>query len=448
MWHTDARTRKLYCLVGGKVVREFPLPWHCVGVAATPEGLIVGDWESGSFRLVSRDTGKVVGQFDAPDPQMFGLAADGGRLWCAYRDCLIVHDRGRHLPVATFCVAGRLPETTGVAGVEVLGNALWYVDSRNRRLVRIAKPSHGTRIAAKGHEREATFSMTVRNAGADDWKPFELLWNVALYEMPGQRFLAYEIQPEPVAHYLDADGNLHALFRRERLGKGEAFAIKATARLWSADRWTFLDPERCRGTIPEPWQRMCGPAYPRPRPTDDPLVQEFVQKAVGDESNPYWKLRAVHDALIERVVYAQPPDESVPGVLRTGKGVCRNIGACLETLGRAAGVPVLDAWAPRHNLNCAYLPGAGWAFIEVTANNEGESTSPMRRSLWFGGLPGKQLTTGVAGPCIAQQVTVDGRAFVNKRHCRLLASLKGFRETDEWTNRTIEAKGGMGAASH
>ena len=441
MWHTDARTRKLYCIRGRKVQREFPLAWHCVGVAATTDGLVIGDWESDRFRLVSPATGKVLREFPAPDPRMFGLTADGDRLWCAYRDCLIVQDRARHLPAACFSVAGRRPEGVGLAGVEVVGETLWLSDFRSRRLVRIAAPRHGRRIAAHGHEREATFSMTVRNAGQEDWKPFELLWNVAIYEMPGQRFRSYDIRPEPVAHYRDADGNLHALFRREKLGKGEAFAVKATARLWSADRWTYLDPNRSRGELPEPLRRMLGPDYPRRRPVRHPLVQQFVKKAVGQETNPYWKLRAVHDALIDRVVYVQPPDESVPGLLRTGKGVCRNFSAALETLGRAAGVPVLDAWAPKHNLTCAYLPGAGWAFVEVTANNGGETTSRRRRSLWFGGVPGKQLTTGVAGPCIHQAVTVAGRPFTNQRHCRLPAGLQGFRETDAWTNQAVEPTG-------
>ena len=40
MWHTDARARRLYKLVSGKVAESFPLPWHCVGVAGHRDGLI------------------------------------------------------------------------------------------------------------------------------------------------------------------------------------------------------------------------------------------------------------------------------------------------------------------------------------------------------------------------------------------------------------------------
>lgn len=437
MWHTDARARRLHAIEGGKVVREVQLAWHPTGVAVTSEGLVIGERDSDGFRLVDPSTGKVQRRLDAPARGVQVLVADRGRIWCAHGDGLIVEDRERSLPVASFSLAGRRPDAVSVAGVEIVGDALWYSDRRGARILRIDKPRHGQRIAAHGHTRGATFSMQIRNTGPADWEPFELLWNVAIYEMPGQRFQTYEIRPEPVAHYLDADGNLHALMRKERVRRGETFSIRATARLWSADRWTFLDPDECTGEVPPPWDRTFEPGFPRPRPLTHPSVQSFLRESVGKETNPYWRLRAAHDALIDQVVYAPPPDESVPGVLRTGKGVCRNLGACLETLGRAARVPVLDAWAPRHNLVVAYLPGAGWAFIEVTENNQGETTGRRRRSRWFGGLPGRQLTTGVHGPGIAQTVTVDGRLLVNKRHCRLAAGLKGFRETDRWTNTAV-----------
>jgi hypothetical protein len=435
LWHTDARTRRLYCLAAGKVTRQFALDWECVGVAVGRKGLIVGDWRSDKLRVVSKQTGKVLRTIDAPDRNLWGLAADGDRLWCARGDCLIVQDRRRDLPIGGFRIAHRRPDARRVSGLDIAGDWIWYADNLKGRLVKLRKPAHGQQIAARGAEREATFWMKVRNQSGREWKSFGFLMNVPVYEMPGQRLLRYEIRPAPEAHYRDGDGNLHALFRRERFAPSEALDIEVRVRLWSADRWTFLDPRRARGQVPEALRPICREGFKDNLPLNDPDLRSFALAAVQGESDPYWRLRRVHDALIDRVTYAPPSDESVPGLLKTGKGLCRNLSAGLQTLGRIAGVPVLDAWAPHHNLVCAYLPGAGWAFIEVTANNSKESTNRWRRSIWFGGLPRGQLTTGVRGGSILHEVTIDGRPFVNKWHCRIPKDLAGFRHQADWKVR-------------
>ncbi|MGB2821190.1 MAG: transglutaminase domain-containing protein, partial [Phycisphaerae bacterium] len=426
LWHTDARTRRLYCLVEGKVTRQFALDWECVGVTAAGDGLIVGDWQSDKLRVVSKQTGKVVRTIDAPDKNLWGLATDGEHLWCARGDCLIVQDQQRCLPIGGFGVAGRRPDARRVSGLDIAGDWIWYADNLKGRVVKLRKPSGGQQVAAKGVEREATFWMKVQNKSRRNWQPFSFLMNVPIYEMPGQRFLSYRIQPPPMAHYRDPDGNLHALYRRERFGPSDTLRVEVRARLWSADRWTFLDPRRVHGRIPESLQRICSEGFKDQLPLKDPFIRDFALAAAKGESNPYWKLRRVHDALIDRVTYAQPPDESVAGPLRTGKGLCRNFSTVLQALGRIVDVPVLDAWAPHHNLVCAHLPGTGWAFIEVTANNSKESMNRWRRSIWFGGLPGGQLTTGVRGPSILDEATIDGQPFVNKWHCRIPKGLAGF----------------------
>jgi len=439
LWHSDARTRKLYCLVRGKVVRQFSLDWECVGVAVGRDGLLVGDWQSDKLRVVSPRTGKVTRILNAPDKNLWGLAADGEHLWCARGDRLIVQDRRRCLPVGGFGVAGRRPDARRVSGLDVAGDWIWYADNLRGRVVKLRKPAHGRSIAAGGIEREATFWMKVRNKSGRDWAPFRFLMNVPVYEMPGQRFLSYRIDPPPVAHYRDPDGNLHALYRRERFRPSDTLRIEVRVRLWCADRWTFLDPRRCGGRVPDGPARVCREGFPGQLPLKDANLRRFALAAAKGETNPYWRLRRVHDALIDRVTYAPPPDESVGGLLKTGKGLCRNFSTALQALGRIVEVPVLDAWAPHHNVVCAYLPGAGWAFIEVTSNNAKETANRWRRSIWFGGLPRGQLTTGVRGGSVLRGATIDGEPFVNKWHCRVPKSLAGFSHQADWKVRDAPA---------
>jgi hypothetical protein len=438
LWHSDARTRTLYCLVKGKVIRQFALDWECVGVAVGRDGLIVGDWQSETLRVVSPQTGKVLRTMPAADRNLWGLAADEERLWCARGDCLIVQDRRRCLPIGGFGVAGRHPDARRVSGLALADGWIWYADNLNGRIVKIRRPDHGQQIAARGIRREATFWMKVRNTSGQAWTPFCFLMNVPVYEMPGQRFLDYQIDPPPAAHYRDPDGNLHALYRRERFAPSETLHVQVRVRLWCADRWTFLDPQQVRAPVPQDLQRICREGFQGQLPLKDPTVRAFALEAAKGETNPYWRLRRVHDALIDRVTYAPPADESVAGPLKTGKGLCRNFSTALQALGRIVEVPVLDAWAPHHNLVCAYVPGAGWAFIEVTANNAKETTNRWRRSIWFGGLPRGQLTTGVRGPSILLPASVDGQPFVNKWHCRIPKGLAGFSHQADWAVRDAD----------
>jgi hypothetical protein len=437
LWHTDARTRRLYGLVDGRVVSEFPLDWECVGVALAAGGLLVGDWQSDTLRVVSKETGKILKTVDAPDANLWGLASDNQYVWCGRGGRLIVHDLERCLPVGGFGVEGRHPDARRVSGLTLASESLWYADHRNGRLVKIRRPAHGQRIAARGAEREATFWMEVRNTGQEDWRPFTFLMNVPVYEMPGQRFLSYAIDPPPVGHYRDPDGNLHALYRRERVGPGDTLRITVRARLWSADRWTFVDPRQVAAPATDEPPPVPRADADRRLPLKEPAVRTFALKAAAGEANPYWRLRRVHDALIDRVTYAPPEGESVVDLLRTGKGLCRNLSEALQALGWIVDVPVLDAWAPHHNLVCAHLAGAGWVFVEVTANNAKESPNRWRRSIWFGGLPRDQLTTGVRGASILREATVDGVRLVNRWHCRIPAGLKGFSHKADWAVRDV-----------
>jgi hypothetical protein len=317
----------------------------------------------------------------------------------------------------------------------IANDRLWYTDLAGGRIVSIAKPRNGQRIASRGAEHEAVFAMVVQNRSDRTWKPGAFLMNVPIYEMPGQRFVRYEITPTPVAHYRDPDGNLHALIAWQSVAPGEAFEVVARVTLWSADRWTFVDPAAASSDLSEALARNCADRQGGRYPTSDETVREFVQKAVGDESNPYWKFRLVHDAYVSYVTYAEPPDESVVGVLKTRKGVCRNFSDALVTFGRSLHVPMLDAWAPHHNICCVWVRGAGWVFVEPTLDNAGKNANQWGACRWCAGLPRNELTTGVAGPSIFGELLVDGARFVGQWHCRIPSSLPGFRHQADWQSK-------------
>ena len=435
LWHIDAQSRTLFGIEEGKVVRQFVLDWACVGVASAPQGLIVSDWEKPVLRVVSAETGKVIDTLPAPDTKIWGLAFDGSNLWCGRDSTIIVDDLAHQRPVCGFSVAGRVPDERQVTGLALANGRLWSADMSKGRIASMAAPRHGQHIAARGTERLAIFAMSVRNTGNQAWKPGSFLMNVPIYEMPGQRLIRYQITPTPVAHYRDPEGNLHALIAWQDVAPGQGFGVVARATLWSADRWTFVDPQQANSDYSEPLKSICVDRQGKRYPIDDPSVREFVQKAVDDEANPFWKFRLAHDAFVRFVTYAEPSDESVVGVLRTGKGVCRNFSDVLVTFGRSMGVPTLDAWAPNHNICCVWVSGAGWVFVEPTANNTNRGKNLWDKTCWSTGLPRDLLSTGVAGPSLFGDLLVDGAAFVPAWHCRIPKNLTGFRHAADWATK-------------
>ncbi len=441
LWCIDAHSRTLTGIEDGRVVRQFVLDWACRGIAGGPNGLIISDADNPIFRVVSPESGNVIDTFVAPDTKISGMTKKGSALWCGRGATIIVHDLEHKRPVCGFSIAGRVPEDRQVTGLAFANGRLWSADRSKGRIASIPIPQHGQRISARGAERQAVFAMSVRNTSQHVWKAGSFLMNVPIYEMPGQRLIDYRITPEPVAHYRDPEGNLHALIAWQELAPTEGFQVVVRARLWSADRWTFVDPRQEIQEYSEPLKSICRDRQGKRYPLDDPAVREFIRKAVGDEPNPFWKFRLAHDAFVQFVTYTEPPDESVVGVLRTGKGVCRNFSDVLVTFGRNMDIPILDAWAPHHNLCCVWISGAGWVFVEPTANNTSGGKTQWSRTCWSSGLPRDQLTTGVAGPSLFGDLLVDGKPYVPGWHCRIPKELKGFRHAADWATRGVSDSG-------
>jgi hypothetical protein len=432
LWHTDEKLRTLYALEGGKVTKKFVFGFPCSGVAVTPQGVIVSDSSSAVLRTVSPENGSVLDTAPAPDTAITALAYDGTSLWCGRGGHIIVHDLAHKRPIGSFAVSQRVRDRQQVAGLTLANDRLWYADAANGQIVNLAKPRHGQHLAARSCEHDAVFTMSVRNASDRTWPRGAFLMNVPIYEMPGQRFLHYQITPEPMAHYRDSEGNLHALVGWDEVAPGDSFQVTVRATLWSADRWTFIDPKEAPATLSEPLQSICADSQGRAYPLAADFVLDFLKKSVGEEQNPFWQFRLAHDAFVAQTTYVEPADGSVAGVLKTGKGVCRHFSNVLVTLGRTLKVPVLDAWAPHHNICCVWIHGAGWVFVEPTINITNKRETLLSSCLWFNGLPRDELTTGVGGPALEGDLLVDGVPFIPQRHCRIPKDLPGFRAELDW----------------
>jgi hypothetical protein len=434
LWQTDIAGGRLYGLDrSGKVLKEFAAGGFqpCAVVRAAGE-LLVSDWAKAEFHRLDPDTGKDLGTCPAPDDQLTGLTTAGGRLWCSRGDEILCFDRARGLPVCGFNAT--LPGAKGfaAAGLTADGETMWFADAGGSNIVQIALPKNGQWVAAAGRVRQEAFELVYANDSAQAVDSLTVLQNVPFFEMPGQRYVALDLQPPPRAYFRDDLGNLTALVNLGRLEAGQTVRCRVETTMWAADRRMVVDPDMITNPL-TPAQAAYARDFHAIAGADDPLVKSFLAEAVDGETNLYWRARRAHDALCRAVYYREPGTDSVAVVLRQGYGVCRNYSAAMESFGRLLGVPMLDAWAPRHETTFLMLPGLSPAIVEVTEDALHTNTAPSwERSRWFLGVPANEITTGVRGFAMHTRVLVDGKPFAYQWHCWLPDSVHHLGARGSW----------------
>ena len=443
LWHTDGQSRELFALdPSGKVLKRFPLPFEPAAVLCSTSNVLVSAWDKDQFHRIDADTGKLLSTERAPDDHLTGLTRVGRYLWCSRGDEVICFDPERHLPVCGFNAA--FAGACALAGLASDGETLWLANSASNQLVQIRRPVHGQWVGGSGRVRRAGFEIVYRNTSPQPIESFSILQHIPFLEMPGQRYLALEIEPAARAFFRDDLGNVVAALDFGRLAAGESVRCQVSTTMWVADRRLVIDPDLLNGKALSSEQRAYTQPF-HPIPGEDSVeVQAFVDKAVSGETNPYWRVRKAHDALCGAIYYREPADESVPGVLRQGYGVCRNYSAVMESFGRLLGVPVLNAWAPRHETCFLMLPGVSPAVLEVTANDSGPDPATVwRRSRWFLGTSADEITTGVRGYAMHNRLSLDGVSYAYQWHYWAPVSTKGIRHEGWWTitsSRTGKAR--------
>ncbi len=434
LWLADAQGRTLCRLDrSGQKLKEFAVPFVPAALWRSRDVLLVVDWDQGLLHRLDPETGHLMGSEPAPDDHLSGLADAGDYFWFARAGELIRFDRDRGLPVCGFNAAIGDGGRCAVTGLAIHGGTLWMLNQASNQLVQIAMPASGAWIGGQGRVREAGFEMTYRNTSGQAAASLVVLQHIPFLEMPGQRYLALRIQPEPRALFRDDLGNVVAMLDFGGLPAGQSVRCEIATTMWVADRRLVVDPRRLGGAFSPAQQAYALPFHPIAG-EQSAEVKAFIGRAVGGETNAYWRVRLAHDALCRAIYYREPVDESVPGVLRQGYGVCRNYSAAMESFGRLLGVPVLNAWAPRHETCMLMLPGLGPSIMEVTANDSGpDPATSWRRSRWFLGTSAGEITTGVRGYAMHSPLRLEGALWQYHWHYWLPAAVPGIRHEGWWT---------------
>jgi hypothetical protein len=209
--------------------------------------------------------------------------------------------------------------------------------------------------------------------------------------LSGPRFTPQPIEilkdrwQQPVAHF-------H--FENPPLAQREQIKMNVTAEL-SDSRW-FLFPHRV-GTLSE-IPKAVKDAYLVDEDKyriHDPVIQQAVKAAVGDETNVYWMMRRIHKYVREHMTYELSGGWNVaPQVLTRGNGSCSEYTFVFISLCRAAGIPAryVGSVVVRndeastddtfHRWSQVYLPSYGWVHVDPQGGDR-DRPSEVAESIGF-----------------------------------------------------------------
>ncbi len=135
----------------------------------------------------------------------------------------------------------------------------------------------------------------------------------------------------------------------------------------------------------------------------NPIIQNSVKAAIGNESNPYWIARKIYRWVIDHLTYELSGGWNVaPAVIERGNGSCSEYSFVYIAMCRAAGIPARYSGAITirgdlasedevfHRWCEIYLPNYGWLPVDPSG---GDTPSPEGQAQRFGFVGNSYLVT-------------------------------------------------------
>ena len=269
--------------------------------------------------------------------------------------------------IITFAFVRHLPgnynvEIGGISRILVVRTVEPEYNLSNRRLCRIR------------------FSNTARNEGPGSLSELHG-WLIVPRETLAQKVISFDIEPEPSAYLFDEWGQKIAYYKLQDVAPGTEFTVVWTVEAELYDIKYDIDPSRV-GSFEEV------PAEIKSEYTVDEKnynihslkIQEAAKQAVGDEKNPYYMVKKIHDYVMEHLQYKfEEGWDDAATVLTRGDGSCSEYTYLFIALCRANGIPArfIGGTVYRgtggqyedsifHRIAEVYFPNYGWIPIDTT----------------------------------------------------------------------------------
>lgn len=408
LWCVDGEAERIWAInpTGGLVETTIWCPVSSPGdLAWDGEYLWIADDGANQVHKISPRDGTTIHTIKSPAGHPGGLTWDGKYLWVSdrIRDeiYMVTPDRGD--VIITLDAPG--PYAAGLAwAVE----QLWCSDYQSDRAYQLVVADDTPFSRFEPKKQQMKFIHQVRNFGPDSIQELDV-WIAIPQNMNNQELLApVSFDPDPTAVIADRWGQQIAQFHLADLAAGDFVELTMDARATLYANRYFVRPEEV-GTLDDIPDEIKSSylADADKFSMDSEVIQQAVQRAVGDETNPYWIARNIFNYLIDNMEYELAGGWNIaPTVLERGNGSCSEYSFVYIAMCRAAGLParyvgslvirgddasfddVFHRWVE------VYLPGFGWFPVDPSG---GDHEWPYAQARAFGFLNNRFLITTAGG---------------------------------------------------
>ena len=458
IWQTDRETDKIYCTNAetGKLIREIESPAYWpMGLAWDGKYLWNADYRGRTDKSEDRDgmifkidpkDGTILKTLHAPSSSPKGLTYDGKYLWLVddRTDKVIQFSPEDGATISSFKSPAKDPKgitfdgkylwisdrgtdeiymvdpKTGfviiimdapgnyVHGLAVKDKKLWAVDHESDKIYQLKIKDNVKFIRKNKQLHKVTFNHHTTCYGPGSIKTLEV--NIALPEKRDNQELlkeiTYNIKPTKIA--TDKWGQKTALFQFKDIKPGNKISIQATSIVETYNVRYFLYPENIGSLsdIPKDIKEKYLNDDEKYQINSD-VIQRTVKTVVGNEKNPYWIMRKLHQYLIGHLHYVMDGAwDTAPTVITNGHGSCSEYTFVFISLCRAAGLPtryVGSVWDRKelaymddvyHRWVEVYLPNFGWIPTDPT---HGDRDLPRDQAFPIGLVRNEALITTQSG---------------------------------------------------
>ncbi len=458
LWLADYKTDLLYCIDPntGKLIRSISSPaywpeglaWdgEALWNADVKGGIPLSENYAGKIYRVNPEDGTILKTVQAPSSTPRGLTWDGKYLWCVDSDADEVvqfspedgttirsfrsparDPRGITFDGKYLWISDRIkdevymvdPETGSVILITDApgaftrdlcfdGKNLWAVDYQEDKIYKL-KVNDGAKFRSyNSHKAKIIHTHEVTNFGPGLIKDVDI--HIAIpTDRSNQGILKPpKYKPDPTNIVTDKWDQQTAHFHFENVKPGEKVAGEMTTVAKIHEVRYFIYPEEVGSISDIPPELMDKYLENNDKyQYDNPVIQNAVKKAIGDETNPYWIFRKIFNYLIYNMYYEMVGGwNTAPTVLARGNGSCSEYSFVYISMCRAAGLParyvgsvvVRGDYASHddvfHRWVEVYLPNYGWIPIDPSG---GDRDWPRDQANYIGHLDHRFLITTESG---------------------------------------------------
>lgn len=471
IWLADRKAQSIFAIdqQSGKVAAEIPSPaywptglaWdgEALWCADVKGGLPLSENYSGLIYRISPVNGDVLKVINAPTKRPRDLAWDGKYLWCVddksheiiqfspddgttiktlrspANDTRGLAFDGQYLWVSDRMMDeiymvdpenGQVLIITDAPGAFTCGLAwdgeyIWAVDSQDDKLYCLKAKDEDLFVLKNERYAEVNYTHMLTNFGPGTMLTGDI--HLALpVDRDSQKIENIQLTPG-YDKVTDKSGQQTAHYSYKNLRSGEKVQAEMLTRARIYEIRYFIYPDKVGGLdempddIPEVYYEN-NEKYQ----IDHAVIQAALEKAVGDEKNPYWIARKIYNYLMDEMYYEMVGGwNTAPTVLDRGNGSCSEYSFVYISMCRAAGIParyvgsvvvrgdddsmddVFHRWAE------IYLPNYGWIPVDPSG---GDQELPRHQANYFGHLSNRFLiTTESAGGSATMGWTYNSNDF-------------------------------------